>query len=1181
MSFLFGSKAQRMFKKIQDLSSNHMVDQAAVMVEEDLDILLSDQDITAQLVPFLMDVGHPDLGARIGGKIMKTHPDLRMRISRLLEDKQTQFPKSLELLRVIWRSRLHQRDFAGLIELLQRTERMTVNRFSDSIKGSYRSLDGVTGRDLGAGIDRVLAWSLISMHKGDAIAAMDILVDASEKCGFPEESLARLSGWIAGQTGGAEMDINIRRIQVLAAIKDYERAIAELPSIYNADAEIISKAIALVEKELIPTDKTPKSKISLARLMSASGKASEACLILDKLTETYSDSSVLEQAVSNLVINNSGLSRTHLVQAKLRLERKENSQALDSIEKAFQCADIAESPIVSLCKRFIDLGIDREGLITGKLGEFLVEQGSVEDAVEILCLRAAKTPDWVIEQLQKLLKRDRTSAAVLTLLAVVLLIDNRGGEAKATLKHLSARKDVKSRQDIASVLSRFDNLMSEHPELRRLRASAGSASGRKSASAKDWAELLLSGEKIPDNGMIEIFDKSIISDKAEELISSGFKPDSPIGELLLAKAFVDTKQIEKATKHLTAALSDASMVERVSSLVASLPFSLISSMKPEKLFVRLNEVNCGNVIEKLLPLLAANDSAEWMNKLATKLTLATENNTAFFRLNYFIEKNMPGIAASSTKALTSISPGLLSLVHGCEAVASGNREDATKFLSDASSERETASLAKDVLREFISSGKASSSSAIALAQAQLKTDDASAAADSLEPFLNQSSILEYLEQAVLEVPSSFSLHSSLALARLYAGDAAGFKVAAGTALEGSLGNANEIVQAAIEYSEENDYADGFIFAAETAVKFIENFDVSEMLIKFLSLAPGKVARTLEFKSENSLLIMFQALIKCDSFAFKYNPLFTSISFPDSILDAALEAWHKEKAVEALKELEILLDEMSKISRAHKLRKILVELGEDSSEGLLNDAQFDNKYRIDFLLLSSNSDIVTEAIEKLYPKGFALISSEELSALAEMLVRSKATKNLFDFALALLELDTDEHKLAAEQIVDTFIPTAGEDDSLSIPQTVTLLLVSGRINQAFELARGDSKLLAEVREKLAIFDQESNLPDSLLRADKVFDVIRTNRAMSSPLAYGEAMWNLGQRVSACSIWREAYSRENDVKLLIRLYSALDYMGDLLERRAVLRLLSEKHPESISENMLDNSSSELSIISFNIK
>jgi hypothetical protein len=224
MSFLFGSKAQRMFKKIQDLASGDMVDQAAVMVEEELETLLSDHDVAARLVPFLMDIGHPDLGGRVGEKIIRTHTDLRMTVTRLLEEKQAQFPRSVELLKVIWRSRLHQRDFNGLLDLIAKTERLTLNRFADSIQSSAQSLDNVTGRELGEGIDRILAWSIITLHTKDPRAAMEILVSAAERCRFPEESLARLSGWIATRTGGTDMLVNLSRIKVLIAIGDTERA---------------------------------------------------------------------------------------------------------------------------------------------------------------------------------------------------------------------------------------------------------------------------------------------------------------------------------------------------------------------------------------------------------------------------------------------------------------------------------------------------------------------------------------------------------------------------------------------------------------------------------------------------------------------------------------------------------------------------------------------------------------------------------------------------------------------------------------------------------------------------------------------------------------------------------------------------------------------------------------------
>ncbi len=1182
MAFLFGSKAQRTFKKIQDLASSDMVDQAAVMVEEDIDLLLSDHDVAAKLVPFLMDIGHPDLGGRIGEKIMRTHSDLRMSVSRLLEEKQAKFPRSIELLRVIWRSRLHQRDFNGLMELLGRTERLTVNRFSDSVESAFQSLAGVTGRELGSSIDRVLAWSIISLHKGDPIPAMDVLVDAAERCRFPEESLARLSGWIAARTGGTDMEVNLKRITVLAAIGDTERAILELPSLYDAGPDIVKKTIALVEKELLQADKTPRAKISLARLISENGRTNDACLILDELVAGNENLSIFEQAVANLVLNASGSARVHLLQARLRLARGENTQALDSVDKAFQCDDVVDSPVVDICRRFIDSGVDRESLITSRLGEFLVDKGAVEDAVEILGLSAQSSPEWVLEQIQKLLKRDRTSAAVLTLLAVVLLIDKRGGEAAATLKHLSARQDVKSRQDIVSVLSNFDNLMPKHPELRRLRASAGHNSGHGSDSAEDWLELLLAGEKIKDSGLIEIFDRDILANRGAEVISSGFVPDSTAGELILASACVHSNHIEDATKHLTAALADKKLVERVTGLVSALPFSSVSAMKPATLFKALNFNGQGSVVEKLLPLLASGGGEEWMDKLASELVLSSDAETIFFRLSYFIERGMPGTAASSVKGLNIIGDDIYQLVNGCSALAAGKKDEATVYLSKAAASPETAYLAKEVLSEFLKSGKATPATAIALAQAQLNTDDSAGAVLSLKEFLDHAIVLEYLEKAVVEVPASSELQASVALARLYAGDPEGYRTAAGTAVEGNSELATELVQAGTDYSMEHTYAEGLVFTAGLGIRLIEGFDSSTILMNALCMKPDLQEKISELAPGDEALGMLLLLASGNPDGFVYRQLPAGLNIPAEMLEKSLVLWKSAEEIEALKQLELLAEATEHKPQAHTAGKFLAELGVDRSEVLLKDAVESDDYRIDFLELCSEKDQASSSIKLLFPEGPGNAACEEVDSAVRMMIRCKTIDTLYEFALQIMADGSEENRNAAGIIVDVFMPTANEQGSLSASQLVELLLKADRIPEAFSFARGDSDLLMKLREKVSLRDSALNSTRSQLREGKILQVLNSDNISSDPMLLGEALWLSGKRIAACSIWREAYSKTEDPALLSRLEYALVCMGSAKEADAVTRLLSEKHPEhSHSVERLSNRSNSLNLISYNIK
>ena len=807
----------------------------------------------------------------------------------------------------------------------------------------------------------------------------------------------------------------------------------------------------------------------------------------------------------------------------------------------------------------------------------------MEDAVEILGLSAERVPEWVLEQLQKLLKRDRTSAAVLTLLAVVLLIDKRGGEAAATLKHLAARKDLKSRQDIVSVLSNFDDLMGSHPELRRLRAAAGYNTGGGKESAEDWLELLLSGEEVKDNGLLEIFDRGILEKRGADVLSSGFVPSSPAGELFLASSGIHSGKLKETARHLTEALSDPELVDRVTAIVSSLPFSSVSSMKPAELFKALNRNGRGGVVEKLLPLLASGDTEEWMDKLASELVLDSDTNTILFRLSFFIERNMPGTAASSVQGISTVEEDISQLIHGCASMAAGNREQATEFLSKAAASDRTAHLAREVLSEFISSGKASPASAIALAQAQLNTDDSAGAAASLKEFLDQKVVLEYLEKAILEVPGSSELQGCLALARLFSGDPEGYRTAAGTAVEIDSEQAEGLVEAGVSYSLGNRYAPGLVFAAEVGSAHIDAFDPSGILIKALCIQPDLAERVAEHPSGDKVLGMLLLLAACNHDGFVFQQLPDDVALPVEMIDKALSVWKEKKELNALRQLEVLAESTENSSQAHDIRVALSELGEDRSKGLLKDTLRDGDYRDDFLEYCTDREQAVLSIKQLFPDGPCNSKPEEIAIASDMLIRCGATEELFMFASGLLESNSEDNCDAAGRIVDIFIPTAGEEKSLSVPQVVDLLLMSGRISEAFSFARGDSVLLDKLKGAVSSRDSHSDAPAALLRENKVFDVILSNTATSDPVAFGEAMWRLGKRIAACSIWREAYSRTNEPRFLQRLQYAQECMGATEEANAVARLLSEKHPE-LTQQMKSGSTlsgNSIKMITFNFK
>ena len=145
---LFKSKSQRVMKKARDMAADDMVDQAAVLIEEEIESILEEKEVARQVIPFLMDVGHPDLAARLSERAIKVHPDLRAGVVKMLEEKLGQYARSTELLKVLWRLRLRSKDYNGMLDLLSTVDRLTESRFTDSIESAHNTQARFPGEEV-------------------------------------------------------------------------------------------------------------------------------------------------------------------------------------------------------------------------------------------------------------------------------------------------------------------------------------------------------------------------------------------------------------------------------------------------------------------------------------------------------------------------------------------------------------------------------------------------------------------------------------------------------------------------------------------------------------------------------------------------------------------------------------------------------------------------------------------------------------------------------------------------------------------------------------------------------------------------------------------------------------------------------------------------------------------------
>jgi hypothetical protein len=740
-------------------------------------------------------------------------------------------------------------------------------------------------------------------------------------------------------------------------------------------------------------------------------------------------------------------------------------------------------------------------------------------------------PEWVFGQIQKLLQKEKTNASVLTLLAVHKLLAGREGEAGATLQHLSSRKDLKSRSDIAAVLSRLSHLMDRFPRLRRFRASTTGAMGDSSQSAKDWIALLLQGERVPDRGLVEIFDSGLAKEHAQAILSSGFHPDTPAGFLVQASAAVCVDDAVTASPAMTEAVKDPAVAAKVADLVSDIRLSMLQKTTTEGFLPALNDAGKGGVVAKLLPLLAEPGAREdWMDALASRVDTGDSIETAIFRLEYFIESGHFGTAAVSVERL-EIPPGpVADLADGCRAASSGDREKAVELLSSAAAESSTAPMARTVL-EYMASEEASGPTAIALAQSLVNTGDVSRAAGVVSGSLDSPEVGAFLEENCPRHVDAWELWKLLALSRLLKGDAGGFRMAATTALEKSGAPARELVEAALEYGAGKTDTDTLLFGVTNAVKYSTGLDVTEEVCQLLRLAPGLHSRLSVLELSQPPVKALMGVVMGDPELFLADGAPLDLNPPAESVDQCIEQWAGDEMWQALHRLMLTCDASNLKDRAHRIRTILAGKGFSDVDSLLfEDARAQPANRLDFWNSVETDEFVQRGLTEFFSEG-SRIQRDEADAAGRALARSFIDgETVLAFATRLADSGVDNLAETISLLLDKALQTRESDVT---PGFIRLLAAGGRVREAYRKARGNDELLGILRETLA-------------------------RRKQLDISAESALWNSGKREAACAGWLALYRQTRDQRHLSELHWALSQMGLADEKAALERFMEERHP-----------------------
>jgi len=1200
---IFDSKPRRTFKSIQKMASDNMVDQAASKVEEELDTLMEEQDVARELVAFLMDIAYPDLAARVGEEVIRHYRDLSAPILRLLEERHNEFPRSFDLLKTLWQSKIRNRDFSGCMALLDRVDRQTENRMMENLENAARTAERFAGdRLLEGDIDRFLAWAVGLQRQGRKEEALKTLLKAAERAQRPDDRIPVLIEWIATRETGRDPEAVLYLVRVYMVMDNVENAILNLPDLLDADREILEQAISMVEKDLVPRDFGKRSRVYLGRLMAAADRIEDACRVLEKLLEEEELGADVNSAMRELADRAPDSPRPQLLQARLKKIRGETTAAMDALKAAFKSAgDEAGGELVEVARDFLENDLDRNDEIAHLLAKHLTAKGSISDAVQSLIRLVESDTEWVTARLQELLKRDKSHAETLSLLAIAMLLEGREAQADAAISHLIRRKDTKSRQDILQVLNHFDDLMQSHPRLRKVRAKIRMESGNEGAAAMDWMEILLDGGEVPQSGLLQILDEDLPEKMADRIAQSSFQPRGPLESMVAGIAAVKQGAYSRAGHLLAVAAQEPSLAERAAEQVAVLPDEALESMDLEEILPLFTSGGAARHAADIMMRTQGDES--WRLSLIPRLKWGEPSRELLFRLRAYIREGRVALAGSAADDLEVDDEALTSLAAGCAAMAAGRGGKSLELLESSVTDRRTSSLARSVIEDGMETGVAPRVGASVLRARTYETEqDTASIAESLRPVAESPEALEELRRIVEDNPAAPEPLGLLVDNLAERGEVDEMLKRAPALLDVEPGRAQHVMEMAERLGRQKGNGRLLAYAASLSDAHHLSRDPEGLLTEAVLAEPDIAGSLMNRKGAGPAFRALCALASGDAATFsgilrRREGLELPIS--EGIIDEAMKKWRPGKDDEALS---LLSDKALEAGYTERAEAILSEMAGKgigawktrAAEHLLEKAMGGELPRRAFWESVRDPEAIRSAVSQGLASDLDSADRETVSAiLAAVTNSSLRPQELLDFARSLRETGREDVEQGLRQIAERCYEVAQSDrsqGSVNRAELIDLLLEVGMIPRASRMAleSGSDEVLQKVREGLEAH-RRANAGEGpegaealLLAGDarRALEALGPRTEEDGPATEdlrARALWRLGRMDAARGIWLSAYRRTGDGLLLARLAWALKAGGRGMETRAVQRLLSSRHPEMATRAPGQGSTGRLDTIS----
>ena len=1180
---LFDSRARKLLKNLQKMASENMIDQAALKVEKDYRVIVEDRDVSRELLSFLLDIGYPDLAARISEEIIRIHKDLRDVIIRHLEDRFRDFPNSLELLRSLWNNRTQKLDFSGAILLTENIDRTTEQKLFDSIEKAAKSSRQYSLEDkmLPGDVEKFISYGLSLVSKGRNREALEILSEISGNIDSMDKRIPRLIDWMSLRKGTRDPEATLFLIRTYAAMNSIQDALNVIPVMFKAPENLVSATISVIEKDILPNDLSHKSRIYLAKLHAIDGRYNDASRILEQLIVDGHTGKEVADTVDFLSLTAEGYSRPLLVHARFKSVNGEITAAIDSIEKAFRCEDIQDSPITEICRSFLEEGIDREWLIAKGLASFLTDYGSVAEAVESLGTIVTVDTEWVIEKLQLLISRNIQSADVLTLIGISMMIQGRDADARRTLKHLMDRKDRRSQEDMLLVLDRFDHIMNDYPRLRNIRASVRWSAGHKEDAATDYLFIFISGKRIHQKIFHEIINFDLHHKYAREIVEAKREPDTPLEAFIIAGASINQEKMDSASKWLSIAVRDHSLSSNIANEISGLSADVLNLLDLSGILPGLAKTGSAKEVSRIL--LKTKGKDEWRVSLIASLSFGSPAEEAEFRLRSLIPEGLLALAGSSISELSLDDETMRSIARSAELFGMKDIENGLKIVENTITDTRFTHLVRDMLTFVVDENPHKRSKILTLISKTFISDgeihEAVSILESIQPVTDE--IIDLLSHIVTgEEPEPRAL---LLLTRtmLERENEEKFRKYSSMLLDINPEEADNIRKMSIILAEKKGSAELLVYAARIIDRFGLLESSEKLLIDAINLNPD-IASALVDNNRSPGFVALCHITAGDASGFsELATTSQNLKAPmnDEILNRVLAIWKPGKHDRAL----WYLADVAGNSGMYKCKiAILSDIainnkgtwGRNSSEELLKESAESSEAAVAFWESVQLEDIFEKGMTVIDPQTVISKSVDELLAITEAALRVDqilpVVRNIFNI---LIEKRITEHPAFSKRMAKVCFEFWEKENSIMKPgKLLTVLLGEGLLTEVSRLgiSIGNDKILASLRsglekvrakkiyEEKSVFHKARSLLDLGDIDNCLAELDKQHKTIGELDLFATAYWRNGLRNLAIELWIKCYMNTKNALFLQKAYWACGKAGFPNGQAGIRRVFSSRHP-----------------------